>query len=168
MGESEIPGRQAQFSSSSGDRQGPAPGELDELYSLSYASTETSELGTAELLALLNEARSFNDAHNITGLLLHREDSFLQVIEGRREDVELLFDRIKQDPRHQRVEVLFEQPIQEREFLDWQMAFLDLDGINMSMLPGFSNFLSHNETPRTMLERLSRSQRLMLLFKAMA
>ena len=52
--------------------------------------------------------------------------------------------------------------------MDWQMAFLELDGVDMSLLPGFSNFLTQTDTPRSMLERLSRGQRLMLLFRAMA
>jgi hypothetical protein len=140
----------------------------DSLYTLSYASTETAPLGTAGLLGLLNQARAFNVEHDITGLLLHREDSFLQVIEGRKSDVLDLYERIKRDPRHQRVEILFEEPIEEREYSDWQMAFIDLDGVDVSLLPGFSNFFAETGTPRTMLEEISRSRRLMLLFRSLA
>ncbi len=149
-----------------GDEDNNDPGATaDQLYSLGYASTQTSPLGTAGLLELLNGARLFNQAKNITGLLLHREDSFMQVIEGRKEDVLALYERIRKDPRHHRVETLFEDEIDTREFSDWQMGFIELDGIDVSLLPGFSNFLVEEDTPRTLLERLSRTKRLLLLFR---
>lgn len=137
----------------------------DRLYTLGYASTQTAPLGTGGLIELLNEAREFNQKNDITGLLLHREDSFLQVIEGRKKDVYSLYERIKTDSRHQRVEILFEDFIDVREFSDWQMGFIELGGVDMSLLPGFSNFLVENEEPRSLLERLSRTKRLLLLFR---
>jgi hypothetical protein len=150
-----------------GDDEAPDDA-ADTLYTLGYASTETAPLSTADLLELLNQARQFNLAHGITGLLLHRDNSFLQVVEGPKAELMALYERIKRDPRHQRVEILFEEPIAEREFSDWQMAFIDLDGIDVSMLPGFSDFLMETDKPRSMLERLSRGKRLMLLFRSLA
>lgn len=137
----------------------------DRLYTLGYASTQTRKLTTADLIDLLNEARTFNLGHDITGLLLHRDDSFLQVIEGSKSAVLELYNRIRQDTRHQRVETLFEDYIEEREFSEWQMGFIELGGVDMSLLPGFSTFLVENEEPRSLLERLSRTKRLMLLFR---
>ncbi len=137
----------------------------DRLYTLGYASTQTVPMGTAGLIELLNEARDFNLKHDISGLLLHRDDSFLQVIEGRKRDVLELYARIQADPRHERVETLFEDYIEEREFSDWQMGFIELGGVDVSLLPGFSNFLVENEEPRSLLERLSRTRRLLLLFR---
>ncbi len=137
----------------------------DRLYTLGYASTQTAPLGTAGLIELLNEARDFNQKHEITGLLLHRDDSFLQVIEGRKQDVLSLYELIQKDPRHERVETLFQDYISEREFADWQMGFIELGGVDVSLLPGFSNFLVENEEPRTLLERLSRTKRLLMLFR---
>lgn len=139
----------------------------DELYRLSYASTQTSPMGAAALVGLLNQARDSNKRMNITGVLLHREDSFLQVIEGRKTDVLNLFEQIKRDPRHQRVEVLADDFIEDREFSDWQMGFLELDEVDVTLLPGFSNFLNEADNSRTMLKRLSQTRRLMLLFKAL-
>ena len=73
------------------DRADSPDESADVLYTLGYASTETAPLGTAGLLELLNEARTFNLAHGISGLLLHRENSFLQVIEGRKSEVLALY-----------------------------------------------------------------------------
>jgi hypothetical protein len=155
MGNSAVPGDDADTPESNDDP----------LYILGYASTQAKQMGTPELLELLNQAREYNQTHHITGLLLHREDSFMQVIEGHRSQVLELYERIKADPRHQRVETLFEDEIEEREFSDWQMGFIELDGVDVSLLPGFSNFLLEEETPRTLLEKLSRSKRLLLLFR---
>ncbi|MDJ0877939.1 MAG: BLUF domain-containing protein [Halieaceae bacterium] len=156
MGRSAVPGAQGADTPEA---------TADRLYTLGYASTQTAPLGTAGLIGLLNEAREFNQKHDITGLLLHRDDSFLQVIEGRKQDVLSLYEQIKQDPRHERVETLFEDYIEDREFSEWQMGFIELGGVDVSLLPGFSNFLVENEEPRSLLERLSRTKRLLLLFR---
>ena len=44
---------------------------------------------------------------------------------------------------------------------------IDLDGIDLTLLPGFSNFLLDETQPRKFLRDLSRSKRLALLFRAM-
>ena len=150
----------------------PGPDEPDEkgaaLYRLGYVSTQTRPMEAADLIDLLNVARDANRELGVTGMLLHREDSFFQVIEGTRENVLTLFDRICSDPRHQRIEVLFQEPAGKREFPDWRMGFVELDGIDVSLLPGFSNFLVDEVEPRRLLEELTRSRRLMLLFRAMS
>ena len=100
-------------------------------------------------------------------LLLHREDSFFQVLEGEEDVVRQVFDKIQRDPRHERIKVLFEGPIEAREFADWRMGFVDLNGVDVKNLPGFSDFLSDDVEPRRLLEELTQVKRLLLLFRAM-
>jgi hypothetical protein len=137
------------------------------VYQLGYVSTQTRPMSPADLLDLLNSARAFNQRVNITGLLLHREDSFFQVIEGERRAVLALFERIRRDPRHQRVEVLFQEHCPTREFADWRMGFVELDGVDLRLLPGYSHFLSDGAEPNGVLRELTRSRRLMLMFRSM-
>ncbi len=146
--------------------EGTMPVE-DHLYRICYASTQKEPMSAAQLIALLHFARERNSANGITGVLLHRQDSFMQVIEGKEAAVLALFDKIKKDPRHQRVEVLDEHAVEEREFSDWQMGFMELDEVDVSMLPGFSNFLNEADDSRTVLRRLSQTRRLMMLFKSL-
>ena len=147
---------------------GEEPTSVDEkLYRISYASTQTAELQASDLIEMLQSARAHNEAKNITGVLLHRQDSFLQIIEGEENAVRDLFEKISKDPRHQRVELLAGDVVEEREFSDWQMGFVELDGVDVSMLPGFSNFLNEDDDSRTVLRRLSQTRRLMLLFKSL-
>lgn len=143
-------------------------GREETLFQLGYSSTATRPLGVAGLIQLLNTARDRNRSLDITGCLMHREDSFFQVIEGRKSVVLALFEMVRKDVRHKRVEVLYQSPVEKREFPDWMMGFVDLDGIDVSLLPGFSNFMSESTEPRQVLEELTRTRRMMLLFRAIS
>lgn len=137
------------------------------LYHLGYVSTETSPLTSSELKGLVDQASDRNAANEITGLLLHREDSFFQILEGERENVLQVFSSIQRDQRHQRVELLLQGPIAEREFGDWRMEYIELDGVELDQLPGLADFRHAAADPRQFLEELSQAKRLMLLFRAM-
>jgi hypothetical protein len=53
------------------------------LYHLIYESQVTRPFSKPELVNLLQQARQFNEANGITGLLLYTPDGrFLQVLEG--------------------------------------------------------------------------------------
>ena len=137
----------------------------EELIHLAYVSTQTGEMSTGDLLELLTKARRANTEREITGLLLHKNRSYFQVLEGARADVDATFAAIEQDGRHHGIEVLFDEALEEREFADWRMGFMDLDGVDASLLEGYSPFFNSNEEPRSFLKALSRGQRLALLFK---
>lgn len=143
------------------------PGGQPTLYHLGYVSTQRRPMTADELLHLLENARAYNEARGITGVLLHRDNSFFQVLEGAESDVRAIFSRVTSDPRHERVEVLFDEPVEEREFADWRMGFLELDGVDVTQLDGVSDFLTRDLDPREMFTRLSRAKRLMLLFRQM-
>ena len=54
-----------------------------------------------------------------------------------------------------------------REFSDWQMAFIELDGQDFSAMPGFSDLLKRTPQARDFLQSLSRSKKLALLFSVL-
>jgi len=145
----------------------PVTGKLEKLYRLGYVSTQTRPIGTQEMLSLLQQAREANRECDVTGLLLHRENSFFQVLEGPERAVLEVFEKLKGDPRHQRIELLFQGACDEREFPDWRMGFSELDGIDVSQLPGFSGFLVEDAEPRWLFQELTRTQRLMVLFRTL-
>lgn len=137
------------------------------LFHLGYVSTGKQLFSADALIALLTEAREANAKRNVTGLLLYREGSFYQVLEGAESEVMSTFNDIKQDPRHDSVRVLFKGEASTREFADWQMGFLNLDSVNIQSLTGYSNFLSNDAQPQEFLENLSRGKRLALMFRSM-
>ncbi|EAQ96248.2 BLUF domain-containing protein [Congregibacter litoralis] len=137
------------------------------LYSLGYVSTQTRPLDNAQMLDILEVAREKNAQLGVTGVLLHRQDSFFQVLEGAKEEVKALFEKISKDFRHERVEVVTEGPIQNREYNDWRMAFIELDGQDFSAMPGFSDLMRNTPAAREFLQTLSRTKKLALLFSVM-
>lgn len=139
----------------------------DRLFHLGYVSTETGDIGSAGMVELLTEARRINTSRDITGLLLHRDRSFYQVMEGAEDIVRETFDRIEKDERHTAIDVLFEGEVDEREFPDWQMGFLNLDSVDIETLQGYSDFLAREDNARDFLENLSRGKRLALMFRSM-
>lgn len=76
-----------------------------------------------EIRAILATARARNKASNVTGALLFTALGFAQVLEGARDVVEPLFERIGIDPRHTDVTVLSFTPTERRSFPDWPMGF---------------------------------------------
>ena len=139
----------------------------DRLFHLGYVSTETGDLGSSGMVGLLTEARRINTSRDITGLLLHRDRSFYQVLEGEEDVVRQTFDSIEKDERHTAIDVLFEGEVDEREFPDWQMGVLNLDGVDIDTLQGYSDFLSREDNAKDFLENLSRGKRLALMFRSM-
>ncbi len=76
----------------------------------------------------------------MTGLLLYLDGNFMQVLEGPEEAVMDIFGKIEKDIRHTNIIVILKDPIAEREFSEWSMAFLNLDEIAKNE-SGLSDFL---------------------------
>ena len=139
----------------------------DALYHLGYVSTEAVKFSEEALVALLSEARNANADRDVTGLLLYREGSFYQVLEGSESAVMATFQEIEGDPRHKEVRILFHGETDSREFADWKMGFLNLDGVDLDTLSGFSDFMTRDAQPQEFLENLSRGKRLALMFRTL-
>ena len=137
------------------------------LYHLGYVSTEALKFSEEALVALLSEARNANADRDVTGLLLYREGSFYQVLEGSESAVMATFHDIEGDPRHKEVRILFNGETDAREFADWKMGFLNLDGVDVETLSGFSDFMTRDAQPQEFLENLSRGKRLALMFRTL-
>lgn len=135
------------------------------LVSLVYASSATRPFAAAGLAELLARSRENNARLGVTGMLLHKDGNFMQVLEGEAEAVRRLFDRIGRDPRHTGLIVLRHEERQEREFAEWSMAFQNLDLPEARALPGYSEFLNTPLTGREFAEAPSLCRKLLLTFK---
>ena len=96
------------------------------MYSLIYRSVAKDTFDKPLIYKMLSEARDFNAMHGITGCLLYHKGQFIQLLEGEEAQVTSLYDRIKNDQRHDYVELLEEEEIAERIFSEWSMAFQDM------------------------------------------
>jgi len=107
------------------------------LVRLIYAS-RAADASAAAIEAILTQAREHNPATGITGVLCYGGGVFLQAIEGGRSQVSALFGHIQRDPRHQDVELLHYEEIDERRFGGWTMGQVNLSRINHAIVLKYS------------------------------
>jgi|TARA_B110000881_G_C18461601_1_gene456502 hypothetical protein len=82
----------------------------------------------------------------VSGLLLYDGyGTFLQAIEGDSDILKSLYEKIKNDKRHTRVNLLGETEITKRSFPDWRMGYKNLDLSPAMELEGYSDFLEHTD-----------------------
>ncbi|WIB11300.1 BLUF domain-containing protein [Curtobacterium sp. MCPF17_052] len=105
---------------------------------LVYTSTQTRPISDSELAQILAVGREKNTRLGITGMLAHRDANCIGIIEGEDDVVHERLEQIRLDPRHTNVRVLCDDPVQQRSFPDWSMAFQPLDPL-MREVPGFSD-----------------------------
>lgn len=96
----------------------------DDLVTLTYFSSARQRFDDASLLDLLQRARRHNEQTRITGLLLYHQGNFVQALEGPRDAVHRLFERIRGDARHGGVISAGIEIAAERQFPHWSMGFV--------------------------------------------
>ena len=104
-----------------------------------YVSTSIRLLSDEELIDILTVARQKNAEHNITGVLLYSEGTFLQVIEGDNENVDAIFANIKNDKRHKNIITLIDEAIPHKNFSEWAMGFTSVKPDKSEELLGYLN-----------------------------
>jgi blue light- and temperature-responsive anti-repressor len=77
----------------------------------------------AEVDQILGAAHAFNPRHGITGALLVSADTFAQVLEGPKPEVEALYRKLATDPRHADCALLSAKPVETRHFGTWSMTY---------------------------------------------
>lgn len=96
-------------------------------FAICYVSTVAPNLADSDIKDILTNSRNSNNHDRITGILLFSEGNFFQVLEGKKNTVTALFERIKMDPRHYDLIPIFRKEIAEREFEDYEVDFLSMD-----------------------------------------
>ena len=115
------------------------------LHQIIYTSQASEQFNKRNLLDLLHTSRGYNTIDNISGLLMHRNGYFLQIIEGEQDVVENLFQRLSNDTRHKNIKMILNRTVESRLFSNWAMGCADFDEPELSMLPGLRTDLSNPE-----------------------
>ena len=97
------------------------------MFYLIYMSTASRPMNYEGLSDLLKEARTENARQGITGMLLHQQDTFLQILEGEEENVRALYEKLRKDPRHSGLHIVRQGHSDRRIFEDWSMGFVNMD-----------------------------------------
>lgn len=94
------------------------------MFRILYLSTANELFSSGDLSELLQKAKARNDAAHITGMLVHSDGDFLQVLEGEPENVIEVYSRISVDPRHRDISLLQRGlAYGDRLFPNWAMGF---------------------------------------------
>jgi hypothetical protein len=109
---------------------------------LVYTSEAVRDMSEDDLRALLDWARQNNGQRGIGGLLLYKDRRFIQVMEGPPKEVAALMKSIKQDSRHQKIRIMFEDSQGDRLFKEWGMAFVPMDAETEGRILGGGSFAS--------------------------
>ena len=109
------------------------------LVRLLYASRAAAPVTQEIIDSILQQSRTHNPAHGITGILCHGGDVYMQALEGGREAVNSLYIKIVRDTRHREVILLHYSEVPERHFAGWTMGQVNLSKVNPSMLLKYSD-----------------------------
>ena len=114
-----------------------------------------SALSSIASTSIINNGKS-----GITGLLFYHEGHFLQLIEGRRKDVENLMERLERDTRHCDIHRMVDEGINERSFKGWRVDSFNLNYFDKLDLDSLQTILDVYKRNYTM-----DSEDLILFFK---
>jgi len=106
------------------------------LVELLYCSVSVApQLTKEDLDQILASARRRNLAQDITGMMIYHRGEFVQILEGKEESVEKVYEKfICHDPRHTAINKVLENTISCRSFNEWSMGFLGTPEIE-SLMP---------------------------------
>jgi len=101
---------------------------MSEIFQLVYISQATFEdditsLVRPEVNRILLQSRKNNPILGVVGALYYKNGYFFQVLEGSKSDVDNLYKKVEQDPRHKNVKVIKNRLIDRTGFTNWSMKY---------------------------------------------
>jgi len=103
---------------------------MDLRLAICYVSNASDTLSEEEIQKMLSEFEKKNEKKDITGILLYSERNFFQVIEGEKNYVNDLFEKIKVDKRHKNLMTIFKKDITKSEHDGYKSDFKS--GVNVN------------------------------------
>ena len=103
------------------------------MHQLLYVSQAARDIPASDLDDILVVGRDNNRARALSGILIHVDGGFLQILEGAREAVMQMYGRIAEDKRHTHPRVLVDRAIAARAFPEWSLGYEHLSGAKDEM-----------------------------------
>lgn len=131
------------------------------LYNTVYCSRATAGVDAAAVDRIIQSSRRSNPENGITGLLVFGSGIFFQWLEGPRDNVMSLMERLKTDPRHENVVALTEtEEVRERLFPDWDMELVTGTDIREVLQDALDNArdAKNAEVLKGLLEKLNEGE----------
>ena len=132
------------------------------MFYLIYISSAVKLMNDDELLFMLEQAREKNLRLGLTGMLLYKNGSFMQMLEGDKQTVLDLYDTITVDNRHKGNITIMTGDIKKRNFKEWSMGFCNMDKV--LDLPTLGDYIKENLTFHQFHEDSQNAYRFMVKF----
>ena len=114
------------------------------LKTICYISDSRINKSITDFNNLIEKAKINNAKNNITGILVYRNNNFLQVFEGSPETVDTIFDKIRMDQRHQNIFKIIDTSIDQRIFEEFNFGFTVVGDNNaLQNLSDYLDWLRH-------------------------
>lgn len=97
------------------------------MHLIAYVSDYVGNDAESDVIEIVATSQKNNPLHEITGVMFHGNNRFLQFLEGDVSVVKELMRRIAADTRHTNITLLFDEPIAGRGLPDWNMDCFDSD-----------------------------------------
>ncbi len=111
-------------------------------YAIAYVSTAHPDLQEHEINDNMVKTNKFNNDEKITGILLYNERNFFQLLEGEKETIQNLYEKIKQDNRHKDIIKILEKPVFKSSFDGYLTDFVtDTKKYNDAQLKHYLNYI---------------------------
>ena len=94
--------------------------------------SEKIDVSDTSVRDIIASSKKNNPEEGITGCLLSGSNSFLQLLEGPAEFINILYSKISKDSRHKNVRTLCDEKIDERLFLSWSMKLAPFENMEWS------------------------------------
>ena len=127
------------------------------LVRLLYVSQSVGPITTTVTTSILEKSSANNKKLDITGVLCQGSGLWMQVLEGERAQVNILYARIMADRHHKNVQLLSIEEIESRRFGQWSMAlvYLSKDDPMVQMAhPEFDPYSATAKDAMSLLEEL--------------
>jgi Sensors of blue-light using FAD len=135
------------------------------MFFLVYLSSAVTWFSSKELTDLLGTCRRRNAEADITGMLLYKDGNFMQVLEGEESAVRKLLARISADLRHRGLVVIDSGHTAQREFAQWGMGFVDLQGDTHALPAEYGEFLGTSLTDSSFSQNPEHCHKLLRMFR---
>ena len=96
------------------------------LHQIIYTSAAIPSATLEDFKAIAEHASRKNKSLGVTGMMLFTDGVIFQVLEGEKDVVEALYDRIARDHRHSGVLRMISRSAEQREFAKWSMGFSEM------------------------------------------
>ena len=127
------------------------------LVRLLYVSQPVGPVTTTVTASILEKSNTYNKKENITGVLCQGSGLWMQVLEGERHQVNILYSRIMASRQHNNVELLLMDEIRERQFGQWSMVLVHLskdDPMVQMAHPEFDPYSASSKDALALLDEL--------------